>query len=224
MYASDPAYKAAWDKYEAAHQEHFGSGFTPTSNPATIENFIRQQLPQPNAANAGNTPGFGMLTKPFGMEDFQQSPAYQFNLDQGTKAIEKASAKRGNFYAPATLQDISKFSQGLASNEFQNAYSNYNTNIGNIWNRLYSLSAGGQNAAANMGGFGTTVGSQIGNNLIGAGNAQAAGTVGAANAYTGAANNLTNQYMMQQILANNQRSSVPTSGQSGSFDDQSVYA
>ncbi len=82
--------------------------------------------------------------------------------------------------------------------------------MGNVWNRLYSLSAGGQNAAANLGGFGTTVGSQVGNNIIGAGNAQAAGQVGQANAFTGAANNAYNNYMMQQLLSSNQQSSAPT--------------
>jgi len=178
----------------------------PGKDPTTGITTPDQWMPD---AGSGRTAQHGMLAQPFGLDQFQASPAYQFNLEQGQKAIDKAAAKRGNFYAPATLQDISKFSQGLASNEFQNAYSNYNTNMGNIWNRLYSLSSGGQNAAANLGGFGTTVGSQVSNNIIGAGNAQAAGQVGAANAYTGAANNAYNNYMMQQMLANNQKSSVP---------------
>jgi hypothetical protein len=155
-------------------------------------------------------PMFGMLNKPFGLDDFQASPAYQFNLQQGQQAIDKAAAARGQFYAPATLQSIAKYSQGLASNEFQNAYGNYNTNLGNIWNRLYSLSGAGQNAAANMGGFGTTVAGNVGNNAVGAGNALAAGQVGAANAYSGIGSNLYNQYVQNQILQNSQRSSVPS--------------
>ena len=44
------------------------------------------------------------LLQPFGNEQFQESPAYQFNLQQGQKAIEKEAAKRGTFYAPQTLQ------------------------------------------------------------------------------------------------------------------------
>ena len=156
------------------------------------------------------------LTKPFGMQDFQASPAYQFNLEQGQKAIDKAAASRGAFYQPGTLQDIARFSQGLASNEFQNAFSNYNTNLGNIWNRLYSLTGTGQNAAAGIGGFGSTMASNVGQDIMGGANAQAAGTVGAANALTGALGQGTNAYLMNRILSQNQGSMIAPS--SGGFD------
>lgn len=152
---------------------------------------------------------YGSLMKPFGMEDFQASPAYQFNLDQGTQAINKATAARGQFYAPATLQSIAKYSQGMASNEFQNAYGNYNTNMGNIWNRLSTLSGGGQNAAGNMGTNATAVAGQVGNNIMGGANAQAAGQVGAANGFSNGMSSAYNNYLSQQILQNSQRSSVP---------------
>jgi hypothetical protein len=155
-----------------------------------------------------NDPNFGQLTHQFGLEDFKASPAYQFNLEQGKLALDKAAASRGKFYAPSTLQDIAKYSQGVASNEFQNAFSNYQTNMGNIWNRLNSISSSGQNAAAQQGAFGTQVGGQIGQNITGAGNAQAAGTVGMANAFTGAANNLTNFGLLSQLMGRNQQSSV----------------
>lgn len=146
------------------------------------------------------------LIKPFGMEDFQESPAYQFNLEQGQKAIEKAAAKRGTYYAPATLQDISRFSQGLASNEFQNAFSNYQTNMGNIWNRLYGLSESGRGAAAGVGELGARSAAAQGGYLTDAAAARAAGTVGAANALTGAYADYRNAGWMDQILANQQRS------------------
>ena len=142
------------------------------------------------------------------MEQFQESPAYQFNLQQGQKAIEKAAAKRGTFYAPATLQDIGRFSQGLASNEFQNAFSNYQTNMGNIWQRLYGMSGTGQSAANQTGAFGAAAAGQIGENTIGAGNAAAAGRVGAANALSGGVSDYYNTQLLQGILARNQQSSV----------------
>lgn len=155
------------------------------------------------------------LLHPFGLEDFQASPAYQFNLEQGKLALDKASAARGKFYAPSTLQDIAKYSQGVASNEFQNAFSNYQTNMGNVWNRLYSLAGSGQNAAAQLGAFGSNAANNISNNITGAGNAQASGIVGATNAITGAAGNYANNQLIQQILARNQGSSVPGWGNSG---------
>ncbi len=155
-----------------------------------------------------NNPNFGSLLHPFGLSDFQASPAYQFNLEQGKLALDKASASRGKFYAPSTLQDIAKYSQGVASNEFQNAYSNYTNNMQNIFNRLYSVSGSGQNAAAQTGAFGTNAATQIGQNTIGAGNANAAGIVGGTNAITGAASNYANYNLLQQYLAGNQQGST----------------
>lgn len=165
---------------------------------------IQQEQPQTQQMTASGVSQAPLL-KPFSLADFQESPAYQFNLNEGRKAIEKSAATRGMYYAPQTLQDVAKYSQGLASNEFNNAYNQYNQNMKNVWDRLYALSGSGQNAAAQTGAFGTTVGGQVGENTIGAGNAQAAGAVGQANAITGALGTGYNAYVMNQILANNQR-------------------
>jgi hypothetical protein len=142
--------------------------------------------------------------QPFGLQQFQASPAYQFNLQQGQQAIDKAANAKGNLYAPQTLQDISTYSQGVASNEFQNAYSNYNNTQNQIFSRLSGIAGSGQNAAANLGAFSGQVGGQIGSNQIGAGNAQAAGQVGGINAVTGAAGQFSNYALMQQILGQGQ--------------------
>lgn len=163
--------------------------------------------------------GTGQLLKPFSMADFQESPAYQFNLQQGQNAIDKASRARGKYYAPSTLQDISRFSQGLASNEFQNSYNNYNTNMGNIWNRLYSMSGMGQSAANQTGAFGSTMASNVGNNITSAGAAQAAGQVGSANAISGGLSGAYNNYLTQQLLAGNQQSGYGGTGYGGPLMD-----
>jgi hypothetical protein len=182
--------------------------------------FIQQAAQQtgPAAATPGAATGQfdpnAPLVRPFSLQDFQASPAYQFNLSEGQKAIDKAAASRGAFYQPGTLQDVARFSQGLASNEFQNAFSNYQTNMGNIWNRLYSLSGSGQNAAANLGSFGTTVAGDIGNQVTGAANARAAGIVGQTNALTGALGNVGNYYWMNRFLQGQQQ---PVVSQSDTF-------
>ena len=99
-------------------------------------------------------------------------PSYQFNLSQGQQAIDKAAAARGNFYAPQTLQDIGKYSQGVASNEYNQ-----------IWQRLFNMAGGGQNAAVQQGGFGLSAATNQGNAMMQGANASAAGTIGAANAW-----------------------------------------
>jgi hypothetical protein len=151
---------------------------------------------------------FGQLTHQFGLSDFQESPAYQFNLQQGKQALDKAAAARGRFYNPSTLQDIAKFSQGLASNEYQNAFSNYQTNMGNIWNRLFALSGTGQNAAAQQGAFGSNAANAAGAYGTQGANAAAAGMIGMGNALTSGIGNYLNYNMLQQMMAGNQGSSV----------------
>lgn len=116
--------------------------------------------------------------QPFGMQQFQQSPAYQFNLEQGMNAINKGAAARGNYYAPQTLQDMGKFAQGTASNEFQNAFSNYNTTQNNLFSRLQGLTNQGENAAAGLGGISANVGASVGGAQQNAGAYQAAGILG----------------------------------------------
>ena len=140
------------------------------------------------------------FTQPFGLQQFQESPAYQFNLEEGSKAINKAAAARGQYYNPATLQELGRYAKGTASNEFQNAVSNYQTNLGNIWNRMYGLTGTGQSAAAGVGGFGSQMAGQVGSNIMGAGNALAAGQIGQANAVQTALGQGTNAYFMNQML------------------------
>jgi len=148
----------------------------------------------------------------FGMDDFQESPAYQFNLQQGMEAINKSAAAKGKYYAPATLQDIGKYSQGLASNEFQNAFNNYNTGQNNMWSRLFQTANMGQNSAAMTGQAGVNTANQIGENTIGAGNARAAGTVGAANAINGGIGDAYNAYLMSQVLGQRQSPNYGVTG------------
>lgn len=193
-----------------------GPGFAPANDQfVTALNAAGYDKP---TGPGGTLKGFGAGMQPFGLEQFQASPAYQFNLEQGQRAIDKGAAARGNFYAPQTLQDLSKFSQGLASNEFQNAFQNYNTTQGNLYNRLFGVAGAGQNAAVQQGGFGAGAANQIGANSIFAGSAQAAGTMGQANAYGGA---IDNAALMSQMLSRNQAPSVNPGigyGSAGSYD------
>lgn len=151
----------------------------------------------------GLQPG-GMFTHQFGLQDFQASPAYQFNLQEGQKAIDKAAAARGNLYAPQTLQDISKYSQGLASNEFQNAFQNYRSSVGDVYNRLFNISQGGQSAAAGLGTAGQAYAGNVANLGMAGAQAQAQGTLGAYGSLQDIISGGTNAYIMNQILSQNQ--------------------
>lgn len=146
----------------------------------------------------------GQFNQPFTLGQFQESPAYQFNLQQGQQAINKAAASRGMYYAPQTLQDISKFSQGLASNEFQNAFQNYQQDLGNRWSRMMGLTNLGQASAAGVGNLGAAQAAQQGGFMTQGANAQAAGTIGQANAISQALGGGANALLMSQILQQQQ--------------------
>lgn len=63
--------------------------------------------------------------KPFSMADFIASPDYQFRLEQGQNAIDRAGSARGNFYSGGALKEAAKFGSDLAAGEYNNARNNY---------------------------------------------------------------------------------------------------
>lgn len=59
-----------------------------------------------------------------------QDPGYQFRLEQENKAINNSAAAKGNLLSGATLKALASYTSGLASQEFQNAFSRWNTLAG----------------------------------------------------------------------------------------------
>lgn len=153
----------------------------------------------------------GQLMRPFDLNSFQADPGFKFRLEQGQQAIDAGAAARGNYMSPSTLKELSSFSQDAASGEFNNAYNRYNLNLNNIYSRLTGLSGSGENAAGRIAGLGAGFGSQAGENLIGAGNASAAGQIGVA----GAVNQGIGNYMNYDILSRYLQQNNPGGGGGG---------
>jgi hypothetical protein len=105
----------------------------------------------------------------------QASPAYQFQLAQGQQALQRSAAAKGGLMGGGFAKSLAQYSQGLASNEYQNQ-----------WNRLYQTAGMGQNSAQNLGSLGANFANSM-SQLYGAkGNAQAAGTMAIGNGIAGA--------------------------------------
>ena len=134
----------------------------------------------------------------FNLSDFQADPGYQFRMDEGQKALERSAAANGNLNSGATLKALSRYGQDYASNEYNNAYNRWNNDHTTTWNRLSSLAGMGQTQSAQLGNWGQQTGALMGNNIIGAGNAIAAGKIGAANSWNGALTNIGNNAMTAQ--------------------------
>lgn len=94
---------------------------------------------------------FGSLLENFTMDDYEQSPNYQFNLDEGQKAIDRAAAARGDYFSPEAVKELSGYSQNLASNEFLNSYNMFNQDRGMIYDMLMGSTNVGQQGVAQQG-------------------------------------------------------------------------
>lgn len=153
------------------------------------------------------SPGFGDLTDEF---RFQQDPGYQFRMGEGQRAVEAGAAARGGVLGGRALKELTRYGQGFASNEYNNAFNRFETDRTNRFNRLASLAGVGQTSANTTGALGTQVAGQIGSNQLAAGNAQAAGYVGQANALNNTVSTLGNWYMQHQAMQPAQAQPAPT--------------
>lgn len=133
---------------------------------------------------------YGSLSKPFGMSDYQADPGYAFRMSEGQKALERSAASKGGLLSGMAIKATDRYSQGLASQEYQSAYDRYNTNQTNLYNRLAGISGTGQTAASNAGNAGQNYANQAGEYALQKGNVQAAGQVGNTNAWSTGLSNL----------------------------------
>lgn len=149
---------------------------------------------------SNGTAAGGAFNSPYTMADFYTDPAYQFNLSQGLGAIQKSAAATGGVLSGGALKSIDQYAQQNAGNEYQNAFTNYQTDLSGRYNRLASLAGLGQTAVGTLGNQGTASAANIGNTMVGIGNAQAAGYVGQSNALNNGISSLGNYYMQNQYL------------------------
>lgn len=143
---------------------------------------------------------YGSLLKKFSMEDFEADPGYQFRMDEGMRGVEGGAAARGGLLSGAALKAIQKYGQGLASQEYGNAYSRFENDKTNNYNKLAGMVNSGQGATNQMSNTAGQFAQNNANALAAYGNAAGAGYMGQANALTGAIGQGMNYYQDQQII------------------------
>jgi hypothetical protein len=163
-------------------------------------------------------PGFGKYASAeFGMDKFTADPGYAFRMSEGMKALERSAAARGGLLSGATLKGTQRFGQDLASQEYQNAFNRYQAERTGTLNPYQALSGTAQTSANTLTNAAGNLGTQLGSNIIGAGNAQAAGQIGSANAIAGGLGQGINFYQNQQFMnrfAPQRQTTTPTWTQS----------
>jgi len=151
----------------------------------------------PQVSGGSQTPGvsstaggFGSLLTPFTAQYMKQySPAYQFQLQQGQQGVLNQDASSQGALSGAALKDLIGYNQNYANTAFNSAFNQYQTQQGNTFQRLAGIAQLGQAAATNTGQQGTALAGQAAQSATNIGTAQAAGTVGAANALSGGLSN-----------------------------------
>lgn len=177
-----------------------GASYINPLKDALANPMLTQQFSAPTAAQAEATPG------------------YQFTLQQGLKSVQNSAAARGLGVSGAALKGAAGYTTGLADSTyndvFNRALQTFNTNYSsaaNNVNRLQGIVGNGQNAAATNGSLGVAAAGNIGNTLTSGANAQAAGTIGSANALSGALNGIGSSALTYGLLNNNAGGGAPAS-------------
>ena len=209
-YASDPVYRAAWDKATKMHRAQYGQDFTDASDTGVIERSLTQFMAEERsrlgiedpAAVAGRDakadPEFGSLMRDFTLADFQKDPGYQFRVDEGERALTRGAAARGLAKSTPGLKALLRFNQDMGSQEYGAAYGRFEAGKSQKFNLLSYLSGAGQNAAAMAGTAGTNAAAGMSQASIAGGNAAAGGVVGSASAWNNAIQGGLGNYMYQQ--------------------------
>jgi hypothetical protein len=137
---------------------------------------------------------------PFGMEQFQADPGYGFRLKEGLRALESSAAARGGLLSGNAMRGITRFGQGLASEEFGNAFNRYQAERQARLGPLQSLVGLGQTSANTIGSAAGQYGQSLAQGAATMGNIRASGYTNQANALTGALGQGLNYYQNQQMM------------------------
>lgn len=192
--ATDRANQIAYQMFkeqQALQQPYVGAG-------VTAQNKLLTVLGLPGGDTT--SPDYGSANKPFTMNELTTDPSYQFRLNEGLKTLDRQAAARGGLISGGALKAAQSFGQKEASQEYQNAYNRYQTNRTNMLQPLGNLVASGQSAASNAGSAAANYGTTAGNNITSGAAAQAAGTVGAANALSGGVSQYLNYDTNNNLL------------------------
>ena len=170
--------------------------------------------------------------KPPTAEEARLTPGYEFTAQQGSKGILQGAAAAGGAISGGTLKALDAYNSGLAESTygdtFTRALQTYNAalsgyssklagygaslagiesaraNQGQEFNQLAAPAQIGEGATVAAGNAATNTGTSIASLMGQIGNAQAAGTVGSANAINSgigqAANSLTQGLLLKQLF------------------------
>lgn len=93
----------------------------------------------------------GTLGGSFTPQDFSTDPGYQFQLEQGEQALGRQQSATGDLYSGQAIKEGQRFSQGLASQAYQDAYNRWLQTQQNRYNVLSGQQSQGSGIATGQG-------------------------------------------------------------------------
>jgi len=147
--------------------------------------------------------GSGYLQHQFDASDLAKglAPNYDFMLQQGQMANQRAANVGGGALSGNTLQGLNKYTQDYAGNAYQNAFTNYQNQRQNIYQNLSGLAGMGQTANTGAQAAGTSYGKGTTDLQTALANAQAAAAVGKAQALAQGTSGIANSTFLASLLA-----------------------
>jgi hypothetical protein len=155
--------------------------------------------------------GQGALTTPFAptQAQLESTPGFQFIRDQGLKSTQNSYASKGLGSSGAAMKGAADYAEGLAGTTYQQQFQNYWNQNKSIYDMLTGQSQQGLQAAGALAtnstqfaGIGTQGATSMGSNIIGAGNAQAAGYNAMGTAVGNAANSIGQYGLLSNYMSN----------------------
>lgn len=116
-------------------------------------------------------------------EDVMAEPGYEFGRLQGMRGVEGSAAARGMALSGSALKNAARFNSDYATTRYGDAWNRRQADFGNRWGRLSALAGIGQSATNMTNQAGMQFGNNAASNMMGAGNAQAAGAITRGNIY-----------------------------------------
>lgn len=166
---------------------------------------VNELARQLGVAGDSGSAGYGSLMKDYDPSTFAADPGYGFRMAEGQKALERSAAARGGLLSGSAMKGTLNYAQGLASQEYQNAFNRYTSQRDTRYNMLRGLTDVGAGAAGSMVGAAGAAGANTAAAQQARGEATASGYVGAANAATGGLSNISSYYQnkpLNDALAN----------------------
>ena len=159
---------------------------------------------------SGSAPGGEFNSTPTAAQVMAEDPGYQFQLQQGQLALERAEAAGGGVGSGGADEAAAQYGNNFAEESYGNALNEFNTNRQLNYNDLLGVANEGATANATIANAGTGASSNVSNTsltgsnqqgsyLTQGANATAAGGIGVANAEAGSLSSIGTA--VQQAIA-----------------------